>query len=57
MISKTEAKIQQEVFIYHWNTYPEERKMLFMVHNEAMNEIRGARLKTQGMVKGVSDMI
>lgn len=54
---KSEAKIQQEIFVWHWNNYPKERKLLFMVHNEASSRIRGARLKGQGMVAGVSDMI
>jgi len=54
---KSEAKIQQEIFVWHWNNYPQERKLLFMVHNEASSRIRGARLKGQGMVAGVSDLI
>ena len=54
---KSEAKIQQEIFVWHWNNRPHERKLLFMVHNEASSRIRGARLKGQGMVSGVSDLI
>ena len=54
---KSEAKIQQEIFVWHWNNYPQERRLLFMVHNEASSRIRGARLKGQGMIAGVSDLI
>ena len=53
---KTEAKIQQEIFTYHWNNYPEQRGWLFMVYNNPRNEINGARMKSQGMVKGVADL-
>lgn len=53
---KTEAKIQQEIFTYHWNKYPEERGRLFMIYNNPRNEINGARMKSQGMVAGVADM-
>ena len=53
----SENRIQQEIFTYHWNKYPEERGLLFMVHNAGSSRINGARLKSMGMVKGVSDMI
>jgi hypothetical protein len=43
--------------MWHWNTRPNERGLLFMVHNSPKNAIDGARLKAMGMVAGVSDMI
>lgn len=56
-MNKAEARIQQDIFIYHWNNYPNEQKLLFMVHNNPKNKIEGAMLKSQGLVAGVSDMI
>ena len=53
----TEARLQAECFQWHWNTYPNQRGLLFMVHNSPRNAIDGNRLKAQGMVAGVSDMI
>lgn len=57
MIEKTESRTQAEIFQHHWNTYPKERGLLFMVHNTPKNKIDGARLKAMGMVSGVSDLI
>lgn len=53
----SEDRLQQEIFTYHWNNYPEERGLLFMVHNNPRNRIEGAQLKAKGLVAGVSDMI
>jgi len=53
----SEARIQQECFQWLWNNYPETRKRLFMVHNTPKNAIDGARLRSMGMVAGVSDLI
>ena len=53
----SEERLQQEIFTFHWNNYPDERKLLFMVHNNPRNKIDGARLKAKGMVSGVSDLI
>ena len=53
----TEARLQSECFLWHWNTRPNERGLLFMVHNNPRNATDGARLKAMGMVAGVSDMI
>jgi hypothetical protein len=53
----TEARIQQECFQWHWNTYPNDRKRLFLIHNTPKNAIDGARLRGMGMVAGVSDLI
>jgi len=53
----TESRIQAECFQWHWNTYPDLRGKLFMVHNNPRNAIDGNRLKAMGMVAGVSDMM
>lgn len=53
----SEDRLQQQVFTYHWNNYPEQRGLLFMVYNGAVNKVQGAQLKSKGMVKGVSDMV
>jgi hypothetical protein len=53
----TEFRLQQDCFTWHWNTRPEERGRLFMVHNNPRNATDGARLKAIGMVAGVSDLV
>lgn len=53
----SEDRIQQIIFTSHWNEFPKERKLLFMVHNNPKNKIDGARLKSKGLVSGVSDLI
>lgn len=53
----TEQQIQTECFIWHWNNYPEERRMLFHADNNSANAIVGNRKKSSGVVKGVSDMV
>jgi len=55
---KSEARIQQECFIWFWNKYPEYRKLLFAVPNGgARSTHEGKLLKQQGVVAGVSDML
>lgn len=53
----SEARLQQSIFVHHWNNYPQERGLLFQVYNGAVNRIQGAQLRSQGMVAGVSDMV
>lgn len=52
-----EERLQQQIFTWHWNTLPEQRGLLFMVHNNPANAREGAKLKAMGMLAGVSDMI
>lgn len=40
-----------------WNTHPETRGRLFLIDNNPLNKIDGARRKAMGMVAGVSDLI
>ncbi|SDT46798.1 VRR-NUC domain-containing protein [Maribacter dokdonensis] len=53
----TESRLQQNIFSKHWNQYPEERRLLFAVNNNSFNAIKGAQMKSLGVVKGVSDLI
>lgn len=53
---KTEQRIQQECFTYHWNTYPHLRGLFFRIKNEGTSKISGAIGKATGIVPGVSDM-
>lgn len=52
-----ENKLQSDCFLWHWNTFPEDRQMLFHVNNKGRNAIEGNKFKAMGVVKGVSDMI
>ena len=51
-----ESKLQSLCFMWHWNTYPDERMRLYMNHNNAKNRIEGAILKGMGLIAGVADM-
>lgn len=53
----SEARLQQEIFTKHWNQYKGERRLLFAVNNNSFNAIKGAQMKSIGVVAGVSDMI
>lgn len=56
-MKQSENRLQSDIFIWHWNTYPNHRGRLFLVNNNPRNAIDGNRLKAMGMVAGVSDMI
>ncbi len=53
----SENKIQSQIFLWHWNSFPSERGLIFEVSNNPVNAIDGARRKAIGMVAGVSDLI
>lgn len=59
--SQPEMKLQAECFRAAWNDFPITRKLLFHVENElnfaGNNSIRGAIRRSEGIVKGVSDLI
>lgn len=55
--AKSENRIQQEIYVWFWNTRVEERGLLFHVNNSAASRIQGARLRSMGMVRGVADMV
>lgn len=51
-----EERIQTECFIWHWNTYPQERGLLHANNNNSENAIKGNKNKAMGVVAGVADM-
>lgn len=57
ILPKQEDQLQAECFIWHWNTFPEQRGRLFHVNQKARNAIEGNRMKAMGVVPGVSDLI
>ena len=52
----TEDRLQQDCFIWHSNTYPNKRGLLYHNFNNPRNAIQGAKLKTMGLVSGVADL-
>lgn len=59
--NQSEMKLQSRCFIMSWNEFPETRRLLFHVENElnlpGQNAHRGAIRRSEGIVKGVSDLI
>jgi hypothetical protein len=49
--------MQADCFQWHWNTYPNERRMLYHVQQKAKNAVEGARFKALGVVRGPSDLV
>lgn len=57
-MEQTEAKIQQEAIMKIWNEMPETRLCLFHVPNGGIrNAQEGAKLKAQGVISGVPDLV
>jgi hypothetical protein len=57
-VAWSEERLQQECFRWFWNTYPQYRGLLFHVPNGGTRNSReAAKLKTMGVVRGVSDFI
>lgn len=53
-----EEQLQAKCFQWHWNTYPQDRRMLFHIQQNMFgNAYRGSLNKAIGVVSGVSDMI
>ena len=48
--------MQAEFFMWHWNTFPEERGMLCGNINNSQNAIKGQINRALGVVKGRADM-
>lgn len=55
-MSLEENALQSKCFIWAWNAYPSQRRMLFHINNKAKNAIEGSKFKAMGVVKGVADM-
>lgn len=53
----SEDQLQGQCFQWHWNTFPDQRGLLFHVNQKARNAIEGNRMKAMGVVPGVSDLI
>ena len=52
----SESALQQRIVMHHWNSYPNERGLLFHTNNNAANARQGAILKGMGVVAGVADL-
>lgn len=53
----SEEQLQAQCYQWFWNSYPDERQMLFHVQQSAQNRIQGSRFKAIGVTKGVSDLV
>lgn len=54
----SEDRLQQECFLWFWNSYPAYRGLLFHVPNGGLRNSReAAKLKSMGLMRGVSDFI
>lgn len=51
----THEQLIAQCFQWHWNEFPEERRMLYGVNNNSHNRIEGNRNKAKGVVPGVLD--
>lgn len=55
---KSEDRIQQECYMWFWNTYPNYRRLLFHVPNGgARSASEGKLFKLIGVVSGVADLL
>lgn len=52
----THEQLIAACFQWHWNTFPEERRMLYAVNNNSLDSRAGAKMKSLGVVKGVLDL-
>lgn len=53
---KTEARLQQNCYVWFHNTFPQYRGLLFEINNNSENAREGMRHRCMGRVKGVADM-
>lgn len=53
----SEQRIQHDLIMWFSQTYPELQGRLFMVQNNTYSQSHGNRMKSLGMVKGVSDLM
>ena len=53
----TEEQFQQYCFTWFWNEYPAYRQMVFHIDNNSVNAIVGAKKRSMGVTKGISDFI
>lgn len=55
MIFKVESQLHAYCFQWFHNTFPPLRRMLHHNDNNSYNSIEGARKKSMGVIRGVSD--
>ena len=54
---KSENRIQQEMFMWHWNKYSHQRGLLFHIPNGGARSSREGKLfKDIGVIPGVADL-
>ena len=53
----SENRLQHDLIMWFGQNYPQYRSLLFMVHNETTSKAQGAKLKSMGLIAGVSDLI
>jgi hypothetical protein len=53
----TEERLQFEIILWFNYTYPNKRGQLFHVNQKSRNSIEGNKMKSMGVVPGVSDLI
>ena len=51
----THEQLIAQCFQWHWNTFKEERQMLYAVNNNSSNWLEGNKNKAKGVVAGVLD--
>ncbi|MGL4631541.1 MAG: hypothetical protein ACRCVT_10080 [Leadbetterella sp.] len=56
MKNQAESKLQAECFVWHWNSFPDYRRLMYANHNNSANAIQGAQNKAMGVVAGVADI-
>jgi len=54
---QTEIALHSQCFLWHWNSYPNERGLLCYNLNNSANKIQGNQNKALGLIKGRSDMV
>lgn len=53
----SEIQLQADCFQWHWNNYPDLRRLLWAVPNGgARSKVEAAQLKASGVVAGVFDL-
>jgi hypothetical protein len=54
----SESKLQQECFVWFWNTFPLLRRTLFHIPNGGQRgRVAGNKMKSIGVVAGVPDFV
>lgn len=52
----THEQLIKAAFEWHWNSFPDERRMLYGVNNNSTNSFEGNKNKSLGVVRGVLDL-